>query len=626
MVLSTPLSSTQYGNAGGTSYPSTFGHAAAANTIGVGATPWWAPAPYLGQNPLANEPFSSSGPSLTVFNVNGVALATPESIDNPSVTAPDGGNTSFFEPGFTLDTSNPPFPGEPATSTNLVPTNQLGLPVFFGTSSAAPNAAAVAALMLEKVPSLTPQEIRAALQQTATPMNGQTQGTWVAADGYGLVNAINAINAIDLLRVTATSPANGATVTTSPSAITVTFNKPVNFSTVSAADLTFTSAPAGVTVNVGAPIAVDNPTDPTIIQWPFSFTKPVGTIANGSYTFSIQSPPAPASPVVSQDGKDLVASGPIKFTLADVTAPTITNTTVSGRTVSIKFSKAIDPATVTLQNFFVLRQGTATNWPPTMSNLSSYTNLNTDPRTTISYNPQTFTVTLNYSGLPQTELPSDKYAIVVLSQNGTSPGVTDIVGNSLFGNYTGSFPTGVGETVPLDFIQNLGPLTLSPPLITTLTMTAATDTGIVGDQNTNLSNPIFIGQVFASFPGTVANLQVYVEFSGLHNGSTTLAVGGGGRGFTGTYDELVTTNANGAFAFQAPSASGRVPASCRGGGRRRPGRQAPCRAFPRRTPIRSVSIRRPPRSPAHRSRWAARPCPCPTVVSPISPQFPASRP
>ena len=46
----------------GRTIPAPYGHSTAANTIGVGATPWWAPAPYLGQNPLANEPFSSSGP------------------------------------------------------------------------------------------------------------------------------------------------------------------------------------------------------------------------------------------------------------------------------------------------------------------------------------------------------------------------------------------------------------------------------------------------------------------------------------------------------------------------------------------------------------------------------------
>ena len=83
--------------------------------------------------------------------------------------------------------------------------------------------------------------------------------------------------------------------------------------------------------------------------------------------------------------------------------------------MTIQFSKAIDPSTVTLANFFVLRQGTATTWPPTAATLGSFTNLNSDPRTTISYNSTTFTVTLNYSALPQTELPTDRYAIVVLS-------------------------------------------------------------------------------------------------------------------------------------------------------------------------------------------------------------------
>ena len=82
-----------------------------------------------------------------------------------------------------------------------MPTSQLDLPVFFGTSSAAPNAAAVAALMLDVVPGLTPAEIRAGMESSAVPMNGQTQGTWIAADGYGFLNAINAINAVDLLRV-----------------------------------------------------------------------------------------------------------------------------------------------------------------------------------------------------------------------------------------------------------------------------------------------------------------------------------------------------------------------------------------------------------------------------------------
>jgi hypothetical protein len=552
--------STQFGTGGGTSYPSTYGHSAQAATIGVGATPWWAPAPYLGQNPLQNEPFSSSGPSLTVFNAMGVPLSTAVQNNNPSVTAPDGGNTSFFDPGSTLNTATPPLPGQPASSSNLVPQNQQALPVFFGTSSAAPNAAAVAALMLQKVPQLTPTEIRQALQDSALPMYGQTPGTWIAADGYGLVNAIDAINAADLLRVASTNPANGSTVTVTPSAITVTFNKPVQFSTISKADITFSAMPTNVSVVLGTPIAVDNPTDPTTVAFPFSFSKPSGVLANGMYTFSIQSPAG--ATVVAQDGKDLVASAPISFTLADTTAPVVTSTSESGRTVSIQFSKALDPSAINLSDIFVIRQGAVPTWPPDPSNLSSYINLNSDPRATISYstgiNPSTgattYTVTLNYSALPQTEMPSDNYAIVVLTKTATTAGVTDLVGNPLDGDFTGVFPSGA-DGQPGNFIQNLGFLTLGPPVITAfeLSPTPTNDTGVPNDQNTNVSQPVFIGQVTAAFPATDAGLSVYIEYSGLHNGTIDLSVGGGGRGFNGSFDQVVQTNSTGGFTVTAPA-------------------------------------------------------------------------
>src|SRR5262249_53976437 len=155
------------------------------------------------------------------------------------------------------------------------------------------------------------------------------------------------------------------------------------------------------------------------------------------------------------------------------------------------FSKALDPATVNLSNIFVIRKGNATTWPPSTTDYSSYINLNSDPRAAISYttgtNPSTgqptYIVTLNYHGLPQLEMPTDQYAIVVLSKNGSSSGVTDIVGNSLDGGFTGTFPSGADGKAE-NFVQNLGLLQLVPPVITTFVMTptAANDTGIVGDQ------------------------------------------------------------------------------------------------------------------------------------------------
>ena len=524
-----------YGSAGGTYYPTSFGHNAFTDTIGVGAMPWWASYPTPVQNPVLNEPFSSFGPEILTNDANGNPLPTQLNTQNPVITAPDGSSTTFFGNPPPADTTLYP----PVTSTNQFANftpSQVNNPFFTGTSCAAPNAAAVAALMLQKTPQATPAQIRSALAASATALNGSTQGTLDIQAGYGLINAVKAINAISLLEVSSTDPANGSTVTVTPGGITVTFNKPVVFSTVSSSDIQFTATPPGVSVKIGTPVAVDNPADPTIVDFPFSFSysNPPITTANGTYTFVVN------GPIMSEDGRTLVPSNPITFTLDDTTAPVITDTNVLTRTVSIQFSKAMNPSTITLGNVYVERQGNTGNW-------NTPIDLNNFPGATISYNTTTDTATLNYSALPQTAMPSDEYAIVVKSG---PTGVTDLVGNELDGAFNGSFPSGNGNPGS-GFFEDLGYKVLQAPVITVFQMTPATDSGIAGDQNTNITQPQFIGQVYNSFPGTVANLSVYVEFNGLHpalNGGFDLAVGGGGRGFTGSYDVQVTTNAAGTFA------------------------------------------------------------------------------
>ena len=294
---------------------------------------------------------------------------------------------------------------------------------------------------------------------------------------------------------------------------------------------------------MGTPQAIDNPTDPTIVAFPYSFSykNPPTTTANGVYTFIV------SGPIMAETGGTLVPSSPITFTLDDTTAPEVANTSVSTRTVTIQFTKAMNPSTIKLANLYVERQGGTGNWL-TPINLNSY------PGVTIAYNPLTNTATLNYSALPQTDMPTDDYAIVVKSG---PTGVTDLVGNELDGAFSGTFPSGNG-TRGTNFFEDLGLKTLVAPVLTTFQMTPATDTGIAGDQNTNLSRPQFIGQVYNSFPGTVANLSVYVEFNGLHpaalNGGFDLAMGGGGRGHVGNYDILATTNSVGTFTI-APRAT-----------------------------------------------------------------------
>src|SRR5205085_4972483 len=105
-----------------------YGHAAAADAIAVGAASF-VKTPAFGVNPPQIETYSSGGPTKIVFDAAGNALATPDLRQTPQITAPDGGNTTFFFADTSADTDS--------------------LPNFFGTSAAAPDAAAVAALMLQ---------------------------------------------------------------------------------------------------------------------------------------------------------------------------------------------------------------------------------------------------------------------------------------------------------------------------------------------------------------------------------------------------------------------------------------------------------------------------------------------
>ena len=85
-------------------------------------------------------------------------------------------------------------------------------------------------------------------------------------------------------------------------------------------------------------------------------------------------------------------------------------------------------------------------------------------------------------------------------------------------------------------------------------MTPQTDSGIAGDQNTKNTAPTFVGQVYNAFPGTVAGLQVYIQFNGLHGGSFTIGVGPNGRGVTNPAqaDVTTTTDATGKFTVVLP--------------------------------------------------------------------------
>jgi Ca2+-binding RTX toxin-like protein len=156
-----------------------WGHSTALGGLGVGAARYQ-DTPAFGVNPPLIEAFSSAGGTPILFDTAGNRLATPEVRQQPDITAPDGGDTTFFIPGVDSDVT--------------------GFPNFFGTSAAAPHAAGVAALMKALVPSLMPDSTYAVLKTTAIDMDDPSTGGFDTGfdfgTGFGLIQADRAINEV----------------------------------------------------------------------------------------------------------------------------------------------------------------------------------------------------------------------------------------------------------------------------------------------------------------------------------------------------------------------------------------------------------------------------------------------
>ncbi len=548
----------KFGSAGQTFYPTTLGHAAAANTIGVGAVPFWGARPFLNTSTPHNESYSSFGPVVSVFNPDGTPKATPQVVLKPDLSAPDYVNTSFFIPGqVPNDTTqptvpaNPEYPGDaPTTTANPVTTvndAQPNLPTFSGSSAAAPNLAAVVAIIKQTDPTVTNSQLLAALDSTATPLNGSAQGVWNAQGGYGLANAaaaLAAVSAVAPVQVSSISPGSGQTITSIPYNITVTFNKPINIQTLSASSLQVAGA-NGATVTVGQPVGVDSATFPTTVQFPILINAVPGRIANGVYTTRVA-----GGTIKGQDGTTLQNTFTDTFNLQQTVAPTVARTNFLGRVVSLSFSGPVNPASVTPNNVFLFRAGGVNN--PLFNPGDIY--VSQLPGAVFSYNPSTWTVTVDLTNVAQSQLPTDQYALVAKSA------ITDQVGNPLNGAFNGVFPSGIFPSAGsgTNFVQNLGVVNLPAPVISSLALSPNSDSGVQGDSDTNISSPSFIGQVTAQFPNTNAGLQVYAQFNGISHpgvaaGGLNLGIGANGRGVVGEYDVVTTTDANGRFVINYPA-------------------------------------------------------------------------
>lgn len=186
-----------------------FGHAGAFGALAVGAAPYYY-APAFGTPTPRLEPFSSAGPAQIRFDLADQPIV--ELRQKPELVAPDGANTTFFgrdiaDPGNGSDTDT--------------------FPNFFGTSAAAPHAAAGAALLLEAKRLLPPNEVYALLRSTTIDMG---QPGVDADSGYGLIQIDRAIKQLITPLPPTATPVATLTAIATPSPVAPTPTPPVGSS------------------------------------------------------------------------------------------------------------------------------------------------------------------------------------------------------------------------------------------------------------------------------------------------------------------------------------------------------------------------------------------------------------
>lgn len=181
-----------------------WGHSMAANVASVAAVPWWEspefrPEGYdtLGIDP---EPFTSLGGVTTLqFDSNGDYRV--ENRAAPTFAAIDGNNNTFL-----------------GSYNNVAQEDGEidSFPNFYGTSAAAPNAAAVFAILRQAYPSVTPAQLNSAVQSTATDVNGRRANSgYDEVTGDGLLNAVAAASAVSAVVGVTPTPTPTPTPTSS---------------------------------------------------------------------------------------------------------------------------------------------------------------------------------------------------------------------------------------------------------------------------------------------------------------------------------------------------------------------------------------------------------------------------
>jgi subtilisin family serine protease len=164
--------------------PTLVGHPKAAGAIACGAAFYLQTPPYGVDTPIV-EGYSSEGGVPNYYDIAGHRIP-PLIRQKPDIVAPDGVNTSFFDPFGNGD----------------IPQDADNFPNFFGTSAATPHAEGAAALMIDaqKLHTITPAQIKGILTSHTWDMDDPNTPGFDAgfdfATGFGLIKVNDAVTEV----------------------------------------------------------------------------------------------------------------------------------------------------------------------------------------------------------------------------------------------------------------------------------------------------------------------------------------------------------------------------------------------------------------------------------------------
>ncbi|MBV8743306.1 MAG: S8 family serine peptidase [Sinobacteraceae bacterium] len=246
------------------------GHAGAQGGAAVGAA-YYANTPLCGSTPAVIESFSAKGGTPILFDTAGDPLSPPVVRHKPDFVGPDGVNTTYF--GNVLTAMQVQglsgACADAKSGTNYYPS-------FFGTSAATPHAAAIAALMMQANPGLTPDQIYSALQSSAAPMSASIPDT---ITGYGFVQADAALQLL---------PPGPPALSIGPATVMPGAQTTLTWSSVNASSCAASGGWSGTQKTSGA-VAVTAPATAGKATYSLTCSNAVGTSAAASVTLTVAS-------------------------------------------------------------------------------------------------------------------------------------------------------------------------------------------------------------------------------------------------------------------------------------------------------------------------------------------------